>query len=697
MGGLGIPRYVDLTGAFPDYARYVDIIRAMEAQYAYNPTECEAKITAKMEELGAVKDANGQWTWNGEPIVVIGIIRTEDERNQFGDYLCDVLDAQGFTCDRQYKTRSEASPIWALSDANEGLFHFYTAGWINNYVNRDEGSSFAASYTDLGGPYSSYQERTPTDEFYAVAEDLAYNRFADLAERDELFRQAIPMSMADATVLDLVDTKSFMAFNKDIQTSFDLAANIAASAQWAYTMRWEGVEGGTIRIAQGDLMVEPWNPIGGSNWVDDGMIQTATGDAALMNDPYTGLNWPVIVESAEVVAEEGTPVFQSDVSADWLTLSFEPTITVPADAWYDWDATAQTFTTVGDEFPEGVTAKIKATVTYPANFDGLTWHDGSPVTAADFVMNIIIGFDQGKEESAIYDESIAPTLEAFLPTHKGIRIVSTEPLVIEKYTDNFALDAENCLTSYFPFESFNYPYGGASWEMMALGIIAEAAGEMAFTADKATLKEVNRTGFLAGPEMEILATTHLPACVADPASCIPYAPTLGTFITAEEAATRFNNLTTWYATYGHLWLGTGPYYIDGVFPVEKVVTLKQNTAYPYLSDRWARFGAPKMITVAIDGAAQATIGEDATFDVYLTYANDPYPADELNSVKWLLFDATGALASQGDAELVEDGHYTVTVPTADLAAGSNRLEIASASKLVAVPGLGAFEFVTVAP
>jgi len=292
MGGLGIPRYVTLTGSFPDYARYVDAIRAMEAEYAYNPTLCEEKITAKMTEIGAVKDANGKWTWEGDPIVIIGIIRNEDEREQFGGYLCDQLEAIGFTCDRQVMTRSEASPIWALSDANDGEFNFYTAGWINNFVDRDEGDAFAGFYTSLGGPYSSYQERTPTEEFRQIAEDLLNNNFSTLAERDELFRQAIPMAMADSVVLHLVDTQSFMAFDSDIQTSFDLAANIAASYQWPYTMRWEGVEGGTIRIAQGALLVEPWNPIGGSNWVDDGMIQRATLDGGVLYDPYTGLVWP---------------------------------------------------------------------------------------------------------------------------------------------------------------------------------------------------------------------------------------------------------------------------------------------------------------------------------------------------------------------------------------------------------------------
>jgi Predicted solute binding protein len=36
MGGMAVPRYTALTPAFPDYARYADVIRQIEKEYAYN-------------------------------------------------------------------------------------------------------------------------------------------------------------------------------------------------------------------------------------------------------------------------------------------------------------------------------------------------------------------------------------------------------------------------------------------------------------------------------------------------------------------------------------------------------------------------------------------------------------------------------------------------------------------------------------
>jgi peptide/nickel transport system substrate-binding protein len=700
LGGLGIAKFTPLTGSFPDYARYIDVIRAMETKYAYNPEKGNQVISAKMEELGFTKNADGKWVQGNNPVVIIAIIRTEDERQEFGDYLCNQLETIGFTCDRLYKTRTEASPYWSRSDPFEGTWSFYTAGWVNNFVARDEGTNFALYYSPLAGSYPNYQARTPSPEFADVILRLFNNDFANLAERDELFRKAIPLGMQDGCVLSIVDTTSFQVFNKDIQTSYDLAANIAGSYQWPYTMRWAGKEGGTIRIAQGDMMVDPWNPIGGSNWVDDGMIQKPTQDEGFLFDPYTGLQWPLRAERFELTAKEGLPISQSAVSQDWLTLTFVPEIQVPADAWYDFDPVNNKWITVGEAFPNGLTANTKGVVYYPADmFSTVKWHDGSPISVGDFLMNMVMNYAQCKPESPIYDENAVSNCESWMSHFKGIRIASVDPLIIESYDDLFALDAELNPISWWPNESVTYAFGGSPWSTMALAVIAEANGEMAFTSGKATNANIERTGFLSGTTVVTLAG-HLDTCIADPASCIPFGDAFAQYVTADEATTRFNNLKAFYIKYNHLWVGTGPYYIDAVYPVERTVTLKNNSDYVDLADRWSLFGSPKLVNVEMDGPAQLTIGAEGTYSIYVTNNDTPYPSAEIASVNWLLFDKGGNLVTTGQASLVSDGEYSIVLTpevTNKLTAGGNKLEVAVISSLVSVPGLGSYEFVTVAP
>ena len=179
---------------------------------------------------------------------------------------------------------------------------------------------------------------------------------------------------------------------------------------------------------------------------------------------------------------------------------------------------------------------------------------------------------------------------------------------------------------------------------------------------------------------------------------LPYAPTMGQFVTPEEVALRWANLNEFYKLQGHFWLGTGPFMINKAFPVEGSITLSRYEAYPDNATKWDRFGAPAMATVELDGPGQVTIGTEAVYDVFVTYNDQPYLANDINTVKFLVFDATGTLIGTGDGVLVVDGQYSVTLTaelTALLTEGAGKLEVAVSSKLVALPGLASLEFLAV--
>ncbi|NJN79174.1 MAG: ABC transporter substrate-binding protein [Anaerolineales bacterium] len=518
FGGLGNPKYSSLNGAFPDYARYIDSAREIEAKYAYNVEKANEVISAEMEALGATKNADGKWEFNGAPVTIIFIIRTEDERTPIGDYASNQLESIGFTVDRQYKSRSEASPIWARSEPTEGQWNVYTGGWISTAISRDDGTNFGFFDTDFGGCCGLGSNLLTAEylgqDYYDVATALWNNDFTSLEEREELFKTALPLHLENSVHVWVVDTQSFFPRNANISVAADLAGGVSGSALWPYTMRVGEEEGGSVRVAQQDNFIDPWNPVAGSNWISDQMPGRATGDYASIPDPYTGLANPQRAESLTVVAKEGLPIASS---LDWVNLSFAPEVAVPADAWANWDATTQTFTPAGD----GVTANVKVTWTYPADlFETNAWHDGSPLSVADFVMGMIMTFDRGKPESGLYDEAYVPSLDAFLASFKGVQIESTDPLVISTYTDAYALDAETFGFSWYPANSITYTQGPAAWHNITPAIMAETAGEVAFSVDKATVIEKNGlTSLMVLPlkskrntliKPPLMALSHLP-------------------------------------------------------------------------------------------------------------------------------------------------------------------------------------------
>ena len=680
-GGLASPRYMAITNAFPDYARLVDIARQLELEYAHNPDKAAEIINEEMEALGA-EMVDGVWHYEEEAVEVIFLIRTEDERKEIGDYVATMLEDLGFAVVRDYKTASEASPIWIGTDPNEGLFHIYTGGWITTAISRDQAGNFDFFYTNRGLPFPLWQAYTPSEEFDAMSEKLDLRDFTTMEERRELFADVLALSMQDSVRVWLVNQLGFTAYRNDISVSTDLAGGLNGARLWPYTLRRTGEEGGTLTIAMPSMLPEPWNPVAGTNWVYDTMLIRSTQDVGTMPDPFTGLQWPQRIERAEVTVKEGLPVGSTH---DWVDLTFAEQIDVPEDALLDWDAVEQKFITVGDLHPDGLTANIKSVVYYPGDLYDLTWHDGSQLALADIVLDMILTFDLAKEESAVFDEAQLPSLNNFQSHFRGYRIVQENPLIIEYYSDQYTLDAELNVATFFP---------STPWHSMALGLLAEAAGDLAFSSDKADANEVEWMSYIAGPSMEIMAG-HLEEAAAG--GNIPYASTLGDYISADDAAARWENLSAWHEDKGHFWVGLGPFYLEKAFTTEKTVQLVRNENFLDPSSKWEGFDTPMIAEVSIDGPARVAAGDEATFDVLIDFGGDAYAIADIDEVKYLVFDALGELALTGTAEAVEDGLWQITLSaedTAGLESGANKLEVAVASLRVSIPTFSSLEFVT---
>ena len=131
---------------------------------------------------------------------------------------------------------------------------------------------------------------------------------------------------------------------------------------------------------------------------------------------------------------------------------------------------------------------------------------------------------------------------------------------------------------------------------------------------------------------------------------------------------------------------------------EKSLVAKNNPNYVDFADRWDMFATPKIAEAEIDGPGQVSLGGESAFDVYVSFDGDAYPANEVKGVKFLLYNAEGVLVEVGEAELVEDGQYIVTLTPEMLekiGAGAAKIEVAVVLIPVSQPTFTTLEFVVV--
>ena len=265
---------------------------------------------------------------DGAPIVLTFIIRNDSDKTRLpiGDYAATQFEAVGFTVDRQYKKGSEASPIWIGSVPEEGQWHLYTAAWSSTIIDRDEANMFQEMYlpSSLQG-IPAWFSNVPDPEFQKLGDDLFNALYKDLAERKEMMKRAMELSLQDSLQVWLIDGKAFLPYAENAVVTADLAAGVQGAQIWPYTVRFEGQEGGTFKWATQDLYGQAWNPIAGSNWAYDAGAYRGTMSGDVMYDPFTGLVWPLRMEKMEATVLEGLAVGKT---LDWVTLNFAPEIKV---------------------------------------------------------------------------------------------------------------------------------------------------------------------------------------------------------------------------------------------------------------------------------------------------------------------------------------------------------------------------------
>ncbi len=106
--------------------------------------------------------------------------------------------------------------------------------------------------------------------------------------------QALDLSMQDSTQVWVVDQQVYSPFKTNVNATYDLASGIEAAAMYPYNLRFTDKEGGQMKIGTNDLFTEPWNTIGGDNWIwDTGVMRfTEQGSDIVCS---TVASWAILI------------------------------------------------------------------------------------------------------------------------------------------------------------------------------------------------------------------------------------------------------------------------------------------------------------------------------------------------------------------------------------------------------------------
>ncbi|MBK1734373.1 ABC transporter substrate-binding protein [Halorhodospira abdelmalekii] len=683
-GGLATPRYLPIHTAFPDYALLAATARQLERHYRYDPARAAAIIDERMRELGAER-RDGRWFDGDRPVTLRILIRTEDNRERVGDYIANRLEDLGFRVERLYRTADEATRIWIASDPSAGRWHIYTGAWISPVIDRDAGDNLSFYYTPRGRPSALWQAYEPGPELAEIAERLERRDFTSLEQRRELLARGIELAMENSARLWLVDQTSVTPHASSLELGADLAGGIAGSALWPYTVRFRDQIGGRVIVATPSMLTEPWNLLAGSNWIYDTMIQRGLRDSAVLPDPFTGLYHPQRIERAEVTVETDSPVQRT---LPWVELEFQDRIEVPEDAWIAWDPEAGEIETVGERYPEGLRARARTVLHYEEGYLERQWHDGSPISLADMILPWLLTFERADEESPLFDASHRPSFEVYREHFRGWRIRGTDPLVVEVYGDQIFPDAEFLAAQRAP--------SLMPWHVLQLGMEAESRGELAFSSTKADQQGVEWMNLVSGPSLEILHGYLRSAAAVDR---FPFPETLAPFMREGEVAERHAALLAWFAEHRHFWVGDGPFYLASVRPVEGTLILRRNPNFPDAADKWLRFTEPRIPELALDGPLVIELGDDVELELTITFAGEPYPEEEIEQARYMLFDGDDELHTQGAIESSDDpGRWRLRLEAetlAELGTGAHSLEVTVITRNVALPAFTAHAFAVV--
>jgi len=624
------PMYTFLSIYDPTYTIIADIVA--EYQFTYNPTLAAKMISQALTAAGA-KMINGKWYYDGKPIVVKFVIRTEDERKEIGDLLANALTAIGFTVDRMYMQFAQAIRTVYFTNPIDFKWHIYTEGWGKGGIDRWD----SGTISQFGAPWFGYMPGIGNAAWWnyhnktidELTKKIYLGKFTSKQQYIWLYRNATILIIHEAvriwvaTRLELQPYASYVTGITD-----DLGSGLRSP----FNLRTMDTPNGIVRIGHRYIWTSSsiWNDWGGFGDIYSVDIMRATYDPSDWRNPFNGEPIPFRVS--------------------WTVQTAGPkgSIPVPSNAVI-WDANKEKWVTVGS----GVTAKSKVTLDF-SKLLGSKWHDGTTITWADIVGYLALLFDIAYNPTkSTLESSISTLLRPGLQPIKGY-VFHWDTGKVDVYLDYWHFDP-NYIADYAIFS----PSVPIELDIIEF-YLAFDLKTYALTSDRAEAQSLHVIDLVVPSVVQDVkkVAEEFIAKGAIPADYKSVFNVNGKVVlTDQEFVQRLKNLVNWINVHGVAWVSDGPFYIDSFNKDAQTAVLKafRDPTYPFTPSTWY-FGTPVFTKILSINPRPIIVGEN-----YVTFVS--VTGQGTLHAKFLLIDTTtNKVIYTGDAIPSGAGQFKIEIP-----------------------------------
>lgn len=627
--GTGGPMYNVVVPVNPGTYRY-NLIKDKfgiteegdEAKGLRDIEEAMQKAAALPENQGRLVKGAQYWEFDGEPVTLRFLIRSEDDRLRIGAYVSQQLEKAGFRVEQLIRDRV-AIGQWYGHNPADYQYNMYTEGWGLTATVRWHDSSIAQMYASWYLPYMPGGNR-PGDWNYVPERinELTYatvnGQFLTEEEYWELILEANELGLQDSVRIYLVYQTDFYATNKDRFLNRFLYGVGNGPDRW--TFRSANTPDGILRITQfsarGTLFAGAWDPVG-----TDGFSDVYVGYLA---DPcfemMTAIH-PATGEYIGVTIQWDLDDLITDVSldADGNMLGGVP---VPEDALM-FNPYTKKFEAVGP----GLTSFAQCTYRHmPMN-----WHHGRRITQSDMLyvnQFIYTWMTKTSDDDLFFDQPYSTSMVPAYDRYKGFKI-NPDGSVTVWYDFFFAPDPDRIAANgvgLITLSATGRSAGPIPWEIYeALALLVVEGGTDDTVWSFTRSPDVEQVDLLAPmcvreilfKLMDMRARWHVPAGME------PY-------ITPEEAREAYDLAIQWINEKGHAFISNGAFYIQNYDASTNFMELRANRdpLYPWTPDYWPnKLAVTRPMIEEIDLPFMVTGGQDV--DVSVSVYEVEYPETDL--------------------------------------------------------------------